>query len=536
MEYSDNHFSGAPPMGVNNVKVPSETVAIVITTCNDPAFLREAVESAIAQRHPPDEILVVDDGSTESPAPILAGLPHVTLIRKPNGGLSSARNCGLHNARSQYVLFLDADDRLRPDAVSSGLACFRSNLEAVMVYGGHRRIAANGAPLGLDNYEAIGKDAYAHLLTGNCIGMHATVLYRREILLTLDGFDTALPRCEDYDLYLRLTARYPIASHPDIIAEYRWHGKNMSADTGKMLESELAVHNRHRIQPPHRRKAWRVGQRNWKAWYKVQGKKWGEPETGASTSGVLPAMAPSVITRFKLVLHGSAIHRLAAKFGLAWPPPVGAIDFGHFGTPRPISQDFGWDRGTPVDRYYVTKFLAASAQEIAGRVLEIGDDEYSRTFGGSKITHQDVLHLDLANPKATLTGDLTRAGVLPRDTFDCIILTQTLQLIFHLDQAIASLHSALKSGGVLLLTVPGISQVDRGEWGSNWCWSFTGASIRQLFEPRFGTDHMTIQSFGNVFAATTFLQGLSLEEINQSNLEQHDPAYPVIVTLRARKL
>jgi SAM-dependent methyltransferase len=268
----------------------------------------------------------------------------------------------------------------------------------------------------------------------------------------------------------------------------------------------------------------------------VQGKNWGKPETGPSTSGVLSAMTQSVFTRFKLVLHGSAIHRLAAKFGLAWPPPVGAIDFGHFGTPRPISQDFGWDRGTPVDRYYITRFLAASAQEIAGRVLEIGDDEYSRTFGGSKITHQDVLHLDPANPKATLTGDLTRPSVLPRDTFDCIILTQTLQLIFHLDQAIANLHGALKSGGVLLLTVPGMSQVDRGEWGGNWCWSFTDASIRQLFGPRFGIDRMTIQSFGNVFAATTFLQGLALEEINQSNLEQHDPAYPVIVTLRARKL
>ena len=97
-----------------------------------------------------------------------------------------------------------------------------------MVYGGHRRIQADGTPLSVDLFQAVDEDPYADLLTGNRIGMHATALYRRDVLLALGGFDEELRRCEDYDLYLRLAHSYPIASHPEFIAEYRWHGGNVS--------------------------------------------------------------------------------------------------------------------------------------------------------------------------------------------------------------------------------------------------------------------------------------------------------------------
>src|SRR6266446_1258255 len=129
----------------------------------------------------------------------------------------------------------------------------------------------------------------------------------------------------------------------------------------------------------------------------------------------------------------------------------------------PISLDFGWDRGTPIGRYYIESFLADRTADISGRVLEIGDDAYSRRYGGSQITKQDVLHLDVNHPIASLVGDLTQPDVLPDGAFDCILLTQTLQLIFDLEQAVRRLHAALRPGGVLLFTVPGISQIDRGQ-------------------------------------------------------------------------
>ncbi len=148
---------------------------------------------------------------------------------------------------------------------------------------------------------------------------------------------------------------------------------------------------------------------------------------------------------------------------------------------------------------------------------------------------QDVLHINHDHPNTTLTGDLTCKGVLPDSAFDCILLTQTLQLIFELEQAVSSLHDALKPGGILLLTVPGISQIDRGQWRDKWCWSFTSVSVRQLFERRFQAGPLEIKTHGNVFAATMFLQGAALEEVDPTKLDIDDPAYPVIITLRAEK-
>jgi SAM-dependent methyltransferase len=512
-----------------------ESVAVVLTTFNDATFLREAVSSVVAQKRPADEIIVVDDGSDVSPAPLLAEFPQIALLCKSNGGLSSARNLGLYFARSRYITFLDADDRLQPNAIETGLACFARRSEAAMVYGGHRRIQAHGKPLGVGIFHALGNDAYADLLTGNHIGMHATVLYRRDVLLTLGGFDEGLRRCEDYDLYLRLALTYPIASHPEIIAEYRWHGANMSRDRGEMLRAVLAVHDRHHGQTPAQRKAWRKGQRNWRNWYETgQLEEWEGQIVNRSVKRTLRRLALFAVMQTKDRLGSGRLRSLLSRARDKWPPPLGTVDFGQLGTTRPISLDFGRDRGTPIDRYYIESFLAHRTADIGGRVLEIGDDTYSRRFGGARITQQDVLHLDVQHPNASLVGDLTQPGVLPDGVFDCIILTQTLQLIFDLKQAVERLHAALRPGGVLLLTAPGISPIDREEWGDHWCWAITSVSIRKLFEPHFGPE-LEIQTHGNVFAATAFLQGAALEEVDRTKLDVCDPAYPVIVTLRARK-
>ena len=173
-----------------------ESVAVVVTSFNDEAYLREALLSVFAQARQADQVIVVDDGSIVSPISILKEFPKATLLRKSNGGLSSARNLGLQQARSRYICFLDGDDRLEPNAIASGLECFASAPEAAMVYGGHRRIHASGEPAGPDHYEAVSEDPYADLLSGNRIGMHATVLYQREVLLALGGFNEQLRRCK----------------------------------------------------------------------------------------------------------------------------------------------------------------------------------------------------------------------------------------------------------------------------------------------------------------------------------------------------
>jgi glycosyltransferase involved in cell wall biosynthesis len=514
--------------------VTDESVAVVVNTYNDEAYLREALLSVFAQERPADEVIVVDDGSRVSPISITAEFASVVLLRKSNGGLASARNLGIHRARSRYITFLDADDRLEPNAIASGVACFAAAPEAAMVYGGHRRIHANGERAGSDHFQSLSEDPYCDLLLGNRIGMHGTVLYRREVLLQLGGFDEGLRRCEDYDLYLRIARNHRIASHPAIVAEYRWHGQNISRDTEQMLQAALKVHSRYRGQNEEQRKAWRKGRRNWMAWYDEGQLEWDGKAPSPNHSSMSRRIMRSLSRWAKSKYRDSRVHELVARTLRVWPPPVGAFDFGDLSSTNPVSLNFGWDRGKPIDRYYIEKFLASNAVDITGRVLEVGDDTYSRLYG-TGISTQDILHVDPHYAMATLHGDLGQEGVLPEGVFDCIVLTQTLQLIFELKQAVSLLNAALKPGGILLLTVPGISPIDRGEWGESWFWSFTPASIQRLFQRSFPADALDLKAYGNVFAATAFLQGAALEEVDGAKLDDHDPAYPVIITLRARK-
>jgi SAM-dependent methyltransferase len=145
------------------------------------------------------------------------------------------------------------------------------------------------------------------------------------------------------------------------------------------------------------------------------------------------------------------------------------------------------------------------------------------------------VHVHAGNPLATIVGDISRPGTLPRAAFDCIVLTQTLHLVWDMAAAVRELHAALKPGGILLLTVPGISQIDRGEWGEQWYWALTPAAVRRLLGEAFGEESVTVESHGNAYAATTFLQGLALSEVDRRKLDVLDEAYPVIVTAHATR-
>ena len=210
--------------------------------------------------------------------------------------------------------------------------------------------------------------------------------------------------------------------------------------------------------------------------------------------------------------------------------------FGDLRRLSPISPNFGWDRGTPIDRYYIEEFLARNAGDIRGRVLEIGDDAYTRRFGGAHVDRSDILSVEASNPKATFVGDLTQSATLPKSAFDCIVLTQTLQYVFDIHAAIATLFRALKPGGVLLLTVPSFrSQVDGRAWGATWYWWFTSAAIRRLLEELFRPEAVTVDTFGNIFVATAFHFGIALEELTHRELGHSDSEFPVVVVARAVK-
>ncbi|MBI4364014.1 MAG: methyltransferase domain-containing protein [Candidatus Latescibacteria bacterium] len=233
----------------------------------------------------------------------------------------------------------------------------------------------------------------------------------------------------------------------------------------------------------------------------------------------------------------SFLGRLARRVG-RWTarPPIGGVSFGSLRRLDPVNRRFGLGRGTPVDRYYIERFLDSVKDGIRGRVLEVGDNAYTMRFGGARVVRSDVLHAEPGHPGATIVGDLTRSEQIPSDAYDCVICTQTLPFIYEVREAVRTLYRILKPGGVLLATVPGISQISRYDmerWGDYW--RFTTLSTRRLILEHFPDSAIEIRAHGNVLASVAFLHGLAAEELTQPELDHADPDFETLITVRATK-
>lgn len=200
----------------------------------------------------------------------------------------------------------------------------------------------------------------------------------------------------------------------------------------------------------------------------------------------------------------------------------------------PLSDEWGFDRGTPIDRYYIGRFLEEHRRDVHGRVLEVKDSSYTDRYGVG-VEQRDVLDVDVANRQATIVADLAAADSVPSDRFDCFVLTQTLQLIYDTRAALAHAHRILRPGGVLLVTVPALSRVIPRYGLATDYWRFTVASCSRLFGDVFGAEHVTARSYGNVLAAVAFLTGMAGEELSRRELDIADDYFPLIIAIRAVK-
>ena len=248
-------------------------VSAIIPCFNQAHYLSEAVESLLAQSYPNIEIIVVDDGSTDNTAEVASCYANVQLVRQGNSGLATARNRGIRASRGDYMVFLDADDLLLPNAVEDGISCLQKNPQCAFAWGGYRFITPDGAASEPQIDTPLEEDCYAALLRGNFITMHATVIYQRQALEVSGGFNASLHACEDYDLYLRIARQYPIAYHHHVIAEYRKHGSNMSRNSPLMLKTALSVlhsQQHHAEANSSYRRAFRAGICFWKEFYGVR--------------------------------------------------------------------------------------------------------------------------------------------------------------------------------------------------------------------------------------------------------------------------
>ncbi len=223
-------------------------VSVVITCYNQAHFLSEAIESVLSQTYRIFEIIVIDDGSADHPEQIASKYSMVCFVGQQNRGVSAARNSGWRRSKGEFLVFLDADDRLLPNALQAGLTSLNNHPACAFTFGAGRLIDAAGKPLPTPLQTQIENYGYRQLLEGNSMPFPALVMHRRSAFETVGGFNSFVKNAfigdaSDYDLYLRIASNYPIQGHDELIAEWRQHGANTSRKSLLMLESCVAVLN-----------------------------------------------------------------------------------------------------------------------------------------------------------------------------------------------------------------------------------------------------------------------------------------------------
>lgn len=537
---------------------PKPLVSVIIPCYNQGRFLAEAITSVQKQTYSNIEIIVIDDGSADNTSKVAQSFANVKYFYQPNSGLSAARNAGVRRSNGLFLVFLDADDILYPQAVELNVRLLLQNPSWSFVSGGHDKVDEWLYPIcEAEEAHAVKANHYEALLRGNYIGMHATVMYRCRVFDQFQ-YDTTLKACEDYDLYLKIARNYPVGCHTSRVAAYRHHGGNMSCDYLKMLSNVLKVHARQErhLKGREEREAWREGVTIWKKYYAQliykdlfnrigKDRRWPSLNAAALIATVLPSKFRDYVVKktqqdaLALLKHSLPDRLLKwlhhAGFYKQYTPPPGRIEVGDFNRLKPFSADFGFDRGGPIDRFYIEDFLTENAHRVRGKVLEIGDNEYTIRYGGQKVLQSDILHVDHSNSRATYIGDITNVPQIPSGEFDCIIFTQTLHLIYDFRSALQTCYRILKPGGCLLLTVPGISHIDKGAWRDYWLWSFTDTSIRKLLTECFDASSVDVKTYGNVYVAAAFLYGMGLPEFRKEFLFHNDNSYQVIISASAVK-
>ena len=217
-------------------------VAVVIPCFKQAHFLGDAIESTLKQSIPPSEIVVIDDGSPDDVASVAACYSGVRYIRQHNQGLSAARNTGIRATTSEFLVFLDSDDRLLPNAIERGIEHHQQHPGCAFVAGRMFVIGADGSLLRNWQPFPVTDDYFAQLLINHCGIYPLTVMYRREAIAAVgDGFSTALRSAEDWDMDIRLARMFPFHLYNEPIAEYRKHGSNMTGNASVMMESIIRV-------------------------------------------------------------------------------------------------------------------------------------------------------------------------------------------------------------------------------------------------------------------------------------------------------
>jgi peptidoglycan/xylan/chitin deacetylase (PgdA/CDA1 family) len=350
------------------------------------------------------------------------------------------------------------------------------------------------------------------------LGVPPVLCVRRAIWQAVGGFDPALTSLAVFDLWLRLLlVKHPVHLAADLPVIRIAEDAGPEPPGASYLQEFQTVLARHRRAIEGRASAVFVAQ-------EVHYSRLRDRHAR------LVAKRDEDLAELDRIRAECAHHRAYLEHHQA-----AGLDWGDLRRTDPVSRNWGYDRGAPVDRYHIEAFLAEHSSDIRGDVLEIQEDDFTRTFGGPRVDQASVLDTDARNPRATVVADLRHAPELPSDRFDCVLLTQTLHVIDDMSAVLRECHRILKPGGVLLATVPAASRVCL-EYGTDGdLWRMTPAGARALTAGVFGDDRVSCRAYGNVLTNVAFLYGLAGHELTDGERERVDPYFPALTGVRACK-
>jgi glycosyltransferase involved in cell wall biosynthesis len=515
-------------------------VTIVIITYNHARYLAAAIESVLAQTVAATAIIVVDDGSKDDPASVVARFPGVRILSQVNQGPSAARNTGLHATTTRYVGFLDADDTLAPTMIEANLTLFDEQPDCSFVYGGYALTDDAGSVTSVPPMRWPGEDAYATFLRHNAVGMLGTVLFRTDRLLDVGGFDPTLRVSEDYAAFIQLARSHPVHATTEILAYYRRHGENTSNNIPMMLSIVISALEREReyaSSRPEWTAALEEGLAHFRSYYLDT-----QFHQMRLAAGVPGAAGPAWKRMFEVlrmapraalpILFNRARNRLRT---IARSLPVRRDPWRGLRRLTPVERFVREKDNTPIDRHYVQEFLAGEEHAVSGRVVVVGHRSHGHTFGTPSVIGADLLARTGVEGMEIEVDAIRSGSVPPPDSADAIVIAQALHLVPDPESVVEALHRALKPGGTLLVTVPFVAKIDRFDWGRTPHWSIAPGALRNLLCGPFSARSVEIRNYGSILTTIAFVRGASAQAMKAADLEANDPAFPVVVAAVARK-
>ena len=245
----------------------SITISVIIPCYNSEKFLRETIESVLSQTYNNYEIIAVDDGSTDNTRSIISEYPQIKYFYQDNQGASSARNKGLKESIGEFIIFLDSDDKLLPERLQIGVEYLEENLNCAFILGWFDYIDSNGHVYDKATGLLVDVD-YKTMLEGEALVSPSGCIFRKEHLLSVGGFDVNTDASEEYELYLKLSRKYPFYFHNETIFQYRRHNNNLSTKNGAMKTTRALLRvldsQRKHLKNKDEIISYKIGKQHWK--------------------------------------------------------------------------------------------------------------------------------------------------------------------------------------------------------------------------------------------------------------------------------